>query len=683
MRLAVLYGSQTGCSEGIARIVHEKISKIVSSAELSTADAFPKESLAALSYLILICSSTGDGDPPENMSKLYRYIKRKTHPTNLLQGVRYALLGLGDTNYSTYQGVPRTVDKNLSRLGAVSFYKRGEADEAMGLDSVVDPWIDGLPAALTLSMSKGDEPTIIAEDSVATHTTEATATVSVTKPSTESADFTPELTLPPLLPCRIVVDMKAATDYESEAAADRHVTFAGATTPVWNVPIKHVEKLTKEGALGRVWSMVLDITGLDWEYQPGDAFGLICPNPPGLVSSLLRHLDLNAEDMISLRPAEEDASAGEAGVSGAGGVDGDAKPAARGSRRRKGASGPTHVRSPCLVGEAFERFVDITSPVSKAALRAFAEHTPVLEEKQKLLFLSSREGRDAYMAEVVSGRMGFVRLLDCFPSVRPPLSVVLDLLPPLQPRFFSVASCQAVTPHEVSFAFSVVDSDLPSFRSEPLPTRFQGVCTTYLDQICETLASKEGLAAGSGDYSGGDGDATAQTVRIFKRPTNSFHLPEDDTVPVILIGPGTGVAPFRGFILDRSRKAKEGVNVGDVWLFFGCRSQSLDFLYGDELLALEKELPQLKITCAFSRDQDHKVYVQDRMEEHRLELAQWLLERSACVYVCGDGSRMARQVHEKLVSILNATDEPTTTTDTEKMLREWTKQKRYLKDVWS
>ncbi|TWS22741.1 molybdopterin-dependent oxidoreductase [Tsukamurella sputi] len=191
------------------------------------------------------------------------------------------------------------------------------------------------------------------------------------------------------------------------------------------------------------------------------------------------------------------------------------------------------------------------------------------------------------------------------------------LLRPLTPRLYSISSSPRENPERVSITVSVVSFDHAGRRRG-------GTCSTFLARL-----------------------EVGDAVDVFVQPTRAFLPPEDPTVPAIMIGPGTGIAPFRGFLHDRARAGATGPN----WLFFGEQHEATDFYYRAELDALAADGALTRMDTAFSRDADHKVYVQDRMREHAAELWEWI-RRGAHLYVCGDAARMARDVDEALRGIV-------------------------------
>jgi sulfite reductase (NADPH) flavoprotein alpha-component len=221
-------------------------------------------------------------------------------------------------------------------------------------------------------------------------------------------------------------------------------------------------------------------------------------------------------------------------------------------------------------------------------------------------------------AEGVPAYWDTLDVLEQFPSARPPLAEMVAALAPLQPRLYSISSSLKAHPEEVHLTVGVV-------RYEQGGRRRRGVASSFLG---ETLRPR--LKAG-----------------VFVHPSPGFRLPADGDVPIIMIGPGTGVAPFRAFLQDRSASGARGRN----WLFFGDQRGETDFLYRDELEAYRDGGLLTRLDLAFSRDQAEKVYVQHRMRESAAELWAWL-EEGAHVYVCGDARRMAIDVDAALREIV-------------------------------
>lgn len=224
---------------------------------------------------------------------------------------------------------------------------------------------------------------------------------------------------------------------------------------------------------------------------------------------------------------------------------------------------------------------------------------------------------------------------------------LVDALRPLTPRLYSIASSQAEVEEEVHLTIAHVDYTA-------FDKRHQGGASGYL---CERLEV------------GGE-------VEVFVENNDNFRLPANPDTPVIMIGPGTGIAPFRAFMQERDVQGAEGKN----WLFFGNPNFTQDFLYQTEWQAYVKDGLVNKVSLAFSRDQENKIYVQHRILEQGAEVFQWL-EEGAHVYVCGDANHMAKDVEAALLSVISQYGEKSDA-DAKQYLLAMRKAKRYQKDVY-
>ncbi len=240
-----------------------------------------------------------------------------------------------------------------------------------------------------------------------------------------------------------------------------------------------------------------------------------------------------------------------------------------------------------------------------------------------------------------------IDLLIEYPGVISTAQQLVDLLPKLAPRLYSISSSPAAHGREVHATVAVV-----RYRSHNLERG--GVCSTMF----------------------ADRTALRETVPVYIQPNKRFRLPEDGATPIAMVGPGTGIAPFRGFLHERGATGAKGNN----WLFFGERSASTDFLYRSELENMQAQGLLTRLDTAFSRDQEHKIYVQDRMVEKGAELYAWL-EQGASFYVCGDAARMAKDVDAALHKVI----EQHSGRDAEaakEYVQELHDAKRYLRDVY-
>ncbi|GGG91928.1 diflavin oxidoreductase [Silvibacterium dinghuense] len=250
--------------------------------------------------------------------------------------------------------------------------------------------------------------------------------------------------------------------------------------------------------------------------------------------------------------------------------------------------------------------------LTRKIVQAFAERTEC-----KVLSALLPAEQSAHLDAFLYGR-GLIDLLQEYPGAIDTAETLFAMLPRLSPRLYSISSSPAKHGSELHCTIGVV-----KYRSHHRERG--GVASTML---AERIGAKE-------------------SVPVYIQPNKKFRLPADSNAPIIMIGPGTGIAPFRSFLHEREALGHKGRN----WLFFGERSAQTDFLYCHELRSMSESSHLTRLDTAFSRDQEHKIYVQDRMLEQGETFWRWLQE-DARVYVCGDASRMAQDVDAALHALI-------------------------------
>jgi len=255
-------------------------------------------------------------------------------------------------------------------------------------------------------------------------------------------------------------------------------------------------------------------------------------------------------------------------------------------------------------------------------------------------------GDKANLAKYLWGR-DILDLLLQFPNIEFSAAEFLALLKPLQPRAYSISSSGKMHPDSVHLTVA-------SVRYNAHNREHKGVCSTFMADLVDNNTR----------------------VNIFFAPNKSFRVPEDNTLPIIMVGPGTGIAPFRAFLQEREFRKASGKN----WLLFGDRNEATDYIYRDEIEAMQKKGVLHRLDLAFSRDQEEKIYVQDRMLENGAEMFSWL-EQGASFFVCGDATYMAKDVDKALHAIIEKHGNKTAEQATD-YVNQLKKEKRYVRDVY-
>lgn len=217
----------------------------------------------------------------------------------------------------------------------------------------------------------------------------------------------------------------------------------------------------------------------------------------------------------------------------------------------------------------------------------------------------------------------------------------------IMPRAYSIASSPKLHPDEIHLCIARVEQNING-------QKILGLCSNYLS---DRIAVND------------------KVLRIYLHSNDKFRLPSDHSKSIIMVGPGTGIAPFRAFIQERNYYRDKSENVGKDWLFFGDQHHAFDYIYGEELEKYKLKYG-LRISTAFSRDQEQKIYVQDRMKEQADEIFEWL-ENGAYFYVCGDARKMAKDVDETLQQIIQAHGKDPIT-----YIKQLKEEQRYSRDVY-
>lgn len=516
LRVAVLYGSQTGTAEGLARKLSKELKAAGYAISLNSLEGYIPATLAAETHALFIVSTYGEGEAPDPVQPFFQQLCVERFP--LLGELSYAILALGDSHYEHFCQFGKNLDAKLSALGATNMLPCTYSD--VEVDAPYAGWKELVGKKLREVASRSDDHSRTASG--------LSAEMAVESPQTPVSHAAHTHT--------------RENPYLSSLREKRPLThFSSSKLTI------HLDFAIEDPAL---------------RYEAGDACGVIPQNCPALVDTVLSLAAFSGNELIDI-------------------------PKIGSLTLREGLLG--HFAITRLTRKMISEY---------AALAHCSRLKTLLAPDQQAELDRYLHGRD------------LVDLLQQCPDVLQKPNDLLKMLPRLVPRLYSISSSPAAHPGQIHTTVSVV-------RYRTHDRERGGVCSTLLADRIEP------------------GDR----LPIYIQPNKKFRLPQDPDAPVIMVGPGTGIAPFRAFLHERRVTGAPGRN----WLFFGERSASTDFLYREELESMRADGHLTQLDAAFSRDQEHKIYVQDLMMQNARQVWRWL-EEGAFLYVCGDAARMAKDV---------------------------------------
>ena len=538
LRVAVISASQTGNARKVAAELQQRLAAAgVNAVHAAAADYKPKN-IAGEQLVLLVTSTQGEGEPPEEALSLYKLLSGKKAPK--LSGLKFAVLGLGDSSYPMFCGAGKSFDELLAKLGGERLLERQDCDLEYQAEAAA--WLDKIvPLVGSLAAAPAAAATVTGNASGSPAAAPASA-------------------------------YNKANPFPATLLARQKITGRDSEKDV-----RHIE---------------IDLSGSGLQYRAGDALGVWFENDPAVVDEILAAVSLKGDEPVNA-----------------------------------GGQGKT-VREALL----HDWEIGLNTP---QFVQGYAEISGNPELKQAAADASAYAA-----ANPIAG------IVSQYPAALT-AEQLAGLLRPLAPRLYSISSAPEEVGEEVHLTVGVL-----RYEHNGIPRT--GAASGFLGGRLEEEGS----------------------VRVFVEENPRFRLPENPETPVIMIGAGTGVAPFRAFMQQRAANGDSGKN----WLIFGNQHFTQDFLYQTEWQGWAKDGLLNKYDFAWSRDQEEKIYVQHKIREEAAELWQWL-QQGAHIYICGDASRMAKDVEQALLDTI-AEQGGLSPDDADEYLDNLRQEGRYQRDVY-
>ncbi|KAA0167950.1 hypothetical protein FNF27_01853 [Cafeteria roenbergensis] len=608
---------------------------------------------------VFLMATCGEGDVTNNARNFVTWITGDDGEKPTTSKLRYTVFGLGNTGYEHYNEAAKITQAALEGAGASIVVKMGLGDDDGDLESDFADWQKTIWAPLRRAVAAElglEEGTDDAEEdgpacalpvkSVAPFkVVEVPPPAGVTAADTERDDLVGGRADEAHAASGGIAAASPAgggwLDSEPMRCLTRRQLMAmgRGADPVrvrWfqAVPARVSARREVRGKTslgGSTAHVELDVGAAGLTYGTADDAAVLPENPAEAVDAMCAHLGLDAAQWFTLEgDAIAPAIARAEAARGAGGAIEDPAHATL-----KPGERPPPFPVPCTVGRALQRYCDLGGLPSKALAGQMAHWAEKEDERARLARLVSTEGRSEWDEFVRTPRRSVLELFQAFPSVRPPLAELLHVLPPLKPREYTIASSPLAHPGSMHLAVSVLNEPKPPApgSADAPGRRLAGVCSTFL----------------AGGTSGATPAPEGAVVRVYVRKS-TFKMPESTETPIVMVGPGTGLAPMRAFCQEREARAAAGEALGEALLFFGCRREEEDYIYRDELEAWAASGVISDLHLAFSRQGAEKVYVQHRLREQGAKVWALLSEQGAHVYVCG-ATAMGKDVTAALAGI--------------------------------
>lgn len=619
----LLFGSQTGTAEDYAnklsRELHSRFGLNTMVADFADYDFDNFGDITDDILVFFIVATYGEGEPTDNADEFHTWL---TDEADTLSTLRFTVFGLGNSTYEFYNAIGRKFDQLLEEKGGERFAEYGEGDDGTGtLDEDFLSWKDGVFDSLKNNLNYEEKELKYEPNVKLTERDDLTvddSNVSLGEPNKK---------------------------YINSQGVDLSKGPFDHTHP-YLAKIRKTKELFNSKDRNCV-HVEFDISDSNLKYSTGDHLAVWPSNSDENIKQFLKCFGLEDKEntVIELKALDSTYS--------------------------------IPFPSPITYGAVIRHHLEISGPISRQLFLSIAGFAPNEETKATL----TRIGNDKQeFASTITRRKFNIADALLFASkgkawVDVPFEFIIENVQHLTPRYYSISS-SSLSEKQLINITAVVEAEVESDGRA-----VTGVVTNLLKNIEIEQNNTNETPVVHYDLNGPRNKFSKFKLPVHVRRSN-FKLPKNTTTPVILIGPGTGVAPLRGFVRERVQQVKNGVNVGKTILFYGCRNEHDDFLYKQEWSEYASVLgDKFEMFNAFSRqDPSKKVYVQDKIVEN-YKIVNELLNNGATIYVCGDASRMARDVQAAIAKIV-AKDRDISQESATELVKSWKVQNRYQEDVW-
>ncbi|XP_055617108.1 NADPH-dependent diflavin oxidoreductase 1 [Toxorhynchites rutilus septentrionalis] len=578
-RLTILYGSQSGTAQDLAEQIWRDSKLYHLQGSVSAMDEYDVSKLLEERFAVLVCSTYGQGEEPDNMKRFWKFLLRRNLPVDSLRMLSFGVLGLGDSRYPKFNYVAKRLHKRLLQLGGNALLPVGLCDDQhdLGYGAVFMPWMDKFWDSL-LQLSP--------------------IPVGLSKLEQSPREY------------RWVIERS------SELPRENDVDMYG-DVKVENCFLSEVEENKRTTSVDHFQDVRL-ITfpkkNVDW--TPGDVVYVRPHNSQEDVDKLFElfhehNLKFYKDTVVLVQEIDSEMPV------------------------------PAILREPLSLLTLVQQYWDLTAIPRARAFAVLARTCPDELEQEKLQEFSSFEGQEELFSYANRPRRTILEVLQDFRYACGALTLtaLFELFQPIKPRAFSIAS-SAVT-GKLQILVAVIE-----YRTK-LKTPRRGLCSNWLKQL-----------------------EPGTVLRMWTRK-GTFQLPKDNITPIVMVGPGTGLAPFRAILQERECLV-EPRKSGSLVLFFGCRFSNVDFHCEEDLRRME-ESGLLTLFCAFSRNQEDKVYVQHVIRKQGALLKKLLMEQNGIFLVSGSSKNMPEAVREALGEAIGSAS----------YVEEILKCDRYQEETWA